>query len=145
MEIDKKHANDLRAACIKSNSLYMNWAEKNGINYFVLLVLYALSSKESMTQKEICSRYGVSKQTINGVIRVLKKDNYIFLEDDTNDKRAKMVVLTAEGKAFADTKLKPLFEIERKIIKNIETKRLENMIETMQLYNILFENESEIS
>ena len=64
----------------KSDGLYNSWAASRNINYYLLLVLYALEGQKAMTQKKICICTGLTKQTVNSVIRSLKKDDYIELE-----------------------------------------------------------------
>ena len=56
----------------QANGLYSSWAASKNINYYLMFVLYALEGRKEMTQKKICACTGLTKQTVNSVIRSLK-------------------------------------------------------------------------
>jgi len=101
----------------QAGSLYDFWAASKNINYYLLFVLYALDGQKAMTQKKICNSTGLTKQTVNNVIRSLKKEGYVILSPGTGDKREKQVSLTEEGASYARELLAPLKELERRSIK----------------------------
>lgn len=92
----------------QTNALYNTWTVSNNINYYVLFVLYALDSHNSMTQKKICEYTGITKQTVNSVIRKLKKDEYIVLSKNLEDKRERKVFLTEKGCEYAKKNFSPI-------------------------------------
>jgi DNA-binding MarR family transcriptional regulator len=136
----EKYYDDLWTAWAKMNSLYAKWTEANGINYYYINILYALDRHEKLTQKEICEMFGFFKTTVNGIVRKLAHDGYIEFEDDPTDGRAKKIRLTEAGHRLADEKLAPLYEAELKIIGEIHPEKMENMIGTLQTFNVLLED-----
>lgn len=140
----RKFANELCAVWCQADALYSKWAAKNDINYFVLLVLWALHSNgDGMTQKKISQYYGWPKQTTNSVIRSLKQEGLVVLLPAENDKREKKVILTEKGQIHAKELLTPLFSLEDRVFGNIEADRLQEMMRTLQLFITLFEKELE--
>lgn len=127
----------------KENSLYVQFAKKLGIGYPEMIVLYALTMMDGITQKEISENFGLQKQTVNTVIRNLKQNDYILLEVCKEDKRERSVILTEKGKEYAIRITKPVFDAENKVYKIIGNERLIQANETMKLFNLLFEKEIE--
>ena len=84
----------------QANGLYSSWAASKNINYYLLFVLYALDGQEAVTQKKICICTGLTKQTVNSVVRSLKEDGYIELAPGLEDRREKQIILTEKGIAY---------------------------------------------
>lgn len=80
---------DYCSAWNRGTALYVQWANRHGISYPRLMVLYALMTAGEMTQKEICEGFGLVKQTVNTVVRDLKKNKYIILKAGQADRREK--------------------------------------------------------
>lgn len=139
----KKCVHDYYSSWAQGNSLYMKWAAVHEIGYPELMVLYALHMKGSVTQMKICDSYGFPKQTVNSVIRSFKAQGYIALTVNPSDKREKLVTLTDGGKAHSEKALGPLLEVEERVCKRIGERKLCQMIETMELFNLLFRKEME--
>ena len=94
----------------QANALYSLWSASKDVNYYLLFVLYTLDDQKSITQKKICTCTGLTKQTVNNVIRLLKKDGYVMLSPGINDRREKQVSLTEKGIAYSQELLTPLKE-----------------------------------
>ena len=140
----RKFANEMCSVWCQADALYSRWAAQNDINYFVLLVLWALhSNSEGMTQKKISQYYGWPKQTTNSVIRTLKQDELVVLMPETGDKREKKVILTEKGQTRAKELLTPLFQLENRVFGNMQEERLQEMMNTIKLFITLFEKELE--
>lgn len=127
----------------QANALYHFWAASQEINYYLLFVLYALDGESVMTQKNICDCTGLSKQTVNSVIRTLKKEGYITLSPGSEDRREKRVALTEQGLAYSHDFLAPLHELERTVLHIMGNARVQQMIEAITLFNTVFEKEME--
>lgn len=125
------------------SALHVRWANKHEISYPELMVLYALTTMGELTQKEICEGFGLLKQTVNTVIRDLKKKGYVILELSRTDRREKLVVLTKEGKEYSNAYIEPLLHVEERVYKRIGYERIMQSQETMEMFNILFEKEME--
>lgn len=125
----------------KGTALYAQWAGKRGIGYPELIVLYALYTMGNLTQKEIREGFGLLKQTVNTVVRDLKKRELVILKACKEDKREKLVVLTEQGEIYSQEIIQPLLNAEERICKKLGYKRMKQAQETMELFNMLFENE----
>ncbi len=127
----------------KSDGLYNSWAASRNINYYLLLVLYALEGQKAMTQKKICICTGLTKQTVNSVIRSLKKDGYIELVPGTEDRREKQIALTGKGIAYSRELLTPLLELEHRVFQIMGNDKVQQMVDNIALFNTVFEKEME--
>ncbi len=125
----------------KGTALYVRWANVQGIGYPELMVLYAMKTKDRLTQKEIGEGYGLLKQTVNTVIRDLKARGYITLEPSKEDKREKLLSFTQEGEQYAFRMVEPLLCAEERVCKRIGYERMEQLQDIMELFNLLFERE----
>ena len=127
----------------QANGLYSSWTAANNINYYLLFVLYALDGQEDMTQKKICVCTGLTKQTVNSVVRSLKEDGYVVLSPGCGDRREKQVSLTEKGVSYSGKLLAPLRELESRVLHIMGQERVERMIADISLFNTIFEKEME--
>lgn len=131
----------LYSSWAKGTVLYTRWAAQCGIGYPELMVLYSLKTGTDLTQKQITEEVGLVKATVNTVIRDLKNRSLVILKPGRHDKREKLVFLTEKGKQYADGMIDPLLAAEERISRKIGDERMEQTIETMELFNLLFEKE----
>lgn len=125
----------------RANALYSNWAALKNVNYYLLFVLYTLDGQEAMTQKKICTCTGLTKQTVNSVIRSLKEKGYVELSSGGEDRREKQILLTEKGIDYSRELLTPLRELELRALKNMGEDRVRQMLESIALFNTLLEKE----
>lgn len=125
----------------QANGLYSSWAASKNINYYLLFVLYALEGQEAMTQKKICTCTGLTKQTVNSVIRSLKEDGYVDLAPGIEDRREKQIILTDKGIAYSDELITPLQELEHRVLQIMGSDRVQQMVDNISLFNTVFEKE----
>lgn len=80
--------------------LYDQYAKEHGLSMKSFLVINALYyAKNGMTQKEICARTFNSKQTVNLIVKGLKKEQSVEVTPDQRDKRTTIVTMTEEGRS----------------------------------------------
>lgn len=125
----------------QANGLYSAYAASKNINYYLLFVLYGLEGQKAMTQKKICICTGLAKQTVNSVIRSLKKDGYVELAPGMEDRREKQIILTEKGAAYCRELITPLRELEHRVLRIMGSERVQQMIDNIALFNTLFEKE----
>ena len=92
------------------------------------MVLYAIDGQDIITQKMIAEYTGFSKQTVNTVIRSLKKNGYIEIISGNSDRKEKQVKLTAKGMEYSLKILTPLYELENNIFEMIGEERIKGMM-----------------
>ncbi|MCM1261035.1 MAG: MarR family transcriptional regulator [Prevotella sp.] len=79
-------------------------AKKHGLTINELFVLDILwFTPDGCTQKYICDRLSVNKQTIAAITSRFKKKGYIELLEVLDDRRNKKVILTEDGKKYTST------------------------------------------
>lgn len=127
----------------QANALYTRWADMHGVNYYLLFVLYALDGQQAMTQKKVCDCTGLTKQTVNSVIRSLKGEGYVLLSPGAEDRREKQVSLTEKGAAYSHELLAPLHKLEHTVLGIMGNSRVQQMVNTITLFNTVFEKEME--
>ena len=127
----------------QANGLYSSWAASKNINYYLLFVLYALDEQEAMTQKKICICTGLTKQTVNSVIRSLKEEGYVELVPGLEDRRERQIILTEKGEVYSRELIAPLRELEHRVLQIMGSDRAQQMVDDIALFNTLFETEME--
>lgn len=96
--------------------VYINWAKRHGLSYYVLAVLYTVYNNDGCTQKSICREWGLLKQTANNTCKSLKKAGIITQTQGVKDKREMNIHLTEKGLKYAEPIIKELLEIETRTI-----------------------------
>ena len=106
METDAK----VRAFCSAWQSLsviYEDYARRSGISYNSLCILDAIQQTENCTQKFICEKTLLPKQTVNNVVTAFYKSGYIELLELPENRRIKTIHLTPEGERYANALIPP--------------------------------------
>ena len=127
----------------RANALYTTWAAERSINPYQLFVLYAIDGHDGITQKNIAAFTGLSKQTVNTVIRALKEEGYLELLAGSGDRREKIVRLTPAGQAYSSEILALLYELEADVIEMIGADRIHEMMNAIKLFTTVFGKEME--
>ena len=84
-------------------ALYDEYAKRHGMLMKTLLVVNALFyNKDGMMQTEICKRTFQSKQTVNLIIKNLLSGSYVTVAEVPENKRNKIVQMTAAGRAYCE-------------------------------------------
>ena len=102
--MDKSYVRQLRRInylASEMDSLYHLADLRLGISDSVSLVLYALYDGDGRCPLgDIYKMSGVSKQTLNSAVRALERDGILYLTPYKG--RAKLIVLTEKGRAYAE-------------------------------------------
>ena len=102
-----------------------------------------ICSLSSTPWRGICGCTGLTKQTVNSVIRTLKGEGHVVLSPGREDRREKQVALTEQGAAYARDLLAPLHELERTVFTRMGSGRVEQMVNDITLFSTVFEKEME--
>ena len=129
----------ITSAVDRTDYLYEKWAKHLGVNSYVSRIMYMIYASGITKQKEIVENYGMPKQTVNTVITELQKKGHIRLIPDENDKRSKIIQLTAKGTAYADSIIAPLVNCEKTVLAEMGEERVKMLIDTLNQYAELFE------
>lgn len=125
----------------KVNGLYHKWYQDNTLNSYLIEVLYALYMEPGITQKRISENYHLPKQTVNNVILSLKKEHYIELVPDKDDKRVKKIELTVTGKTYTNQQLQPFLQLDENIYQTMGESDYRLLISLLVKYGNALEHE----
>lgn len=108
----------LNTCICKMTELYRTWAKRHGMSYNTMMTLYALGQSRKCTQKQIADEWLIPKQTVNTIIKELERLGYIRFEPLPGSKQ-KVVCLTESGRAYADSCLHELYEMEARALRSL--------------------------
>lgn len=124
----------------EANALYEDWARRRGLSYCELLVILALAEAEQgCTQKEICRAWQLPKQTVNSILKSLVEQELVELSPAAEDRRNKIICLTAPGREKLGRIAADLQAHECTVWRRLGDEQGDRMIEAMRRYNQFFE------
>jgi DNA-binding MarR family transcriptional regulator len=103
------------------NTLDRQTSKELGITTVQWAVLGALSRPqvaEGMSFSELADYLVVSRQSLDGVLKRLEREEHVVRIADTVDRRAKKVVLTSSGREFWDSLQPKIYEFYRQALIN---------------------------
>ena len=102
-------------ACLQEwNASYEDYAKSVGLSYTSLSLLSAIYRTEQCTQKLLCERCFLPKQTVNAAVTAFCRKGWLRLEELPEDRRNKTIHLTDVGRAQAGRILERVRESERR-------------------------------
>lgn len=137
MDLDAK----MRAFCGAWQSLsaiYVEYARKTGVSYNSLYILNAIQQTENCTQKLICEKTRLPKQTVNNVITAFYKSGYIELLEWPENRRIKTIHLTEKGRQYADTFLPHIHQADRAAMESLTEEEQDTLLRLMEKYGATF-------
>ncbi|WOO37994.1 MarR family transcriptional regulator [Anaerocolumna sp. AGMB13020] len=118
--------------------IYDYYARSAGISYTTLFVLNLISQYEVCTQKIICERTMLPKQTVNNVIKKLIEQGYLQLEEIPDNSKSKRILFTKKGKEFAEPMIKHIQDAENTAMEQLSESHQEELLYIMELYDQAF-------
>ncbi len=140
MELDEK----VRAFCGAWQSLsviYEDYARKSGISYNSLYILNAIEQTENCTQKLICEKTLLPKQTVNNVISAFYKSGYIELLELPENRRIKTIHLTEKGMEYADTLIPHIHQADQRAMQTLTEEQQDTLLRLIGTYVSAFRKE----
>lgn len=112
---------DFGRALYHVDSFYDEFAKQSNVSSALLWVLYALNDGNSHTQIEISNDWELPKTTVNTVIKEIQKNGYVDLIPIKGKRREMSIVLTENGKKYADRVLVDLYKKEAEVYKALSS------------------------
>lgn len=140
MELDAK----IRAFCGAWQSLsviYEDYARKSGISYNSLYILNAIQQNENCTQKLICEKTLLPKQTVNNVVTAFFKSGYIELLELPENRRIKTIHLTEKGMEYADTLIPHIHQADQSAMQTLTEEQQDTLLRLIGTYVSAFRKE----
>lgn len=96
------------------NHVYAVWARQHEISVHALFVLDVLRDQgDACTLRRLQDRLELPKQTIHTILDGLVRAGYLERRPAKGDRRTRQLCLTEAGRAYADSKLAPLYAWEK--------------------------------
>lgn len=124
----------LNASWQPLNKVYEEYAKSIGLTYAAFNVLCTLLFNENCTQKHICQRTYLPKQTVNAIITDFYQNGFVVLEEQPEDRRTKTVKLTEKGKEYAQDARCHIKHAEYVAMEQFSQEERETLISLMQKY-----------
>lgn len=121
--------------------IYEDYARKVGVSYNTLYILNAILRTENCTQKQICEKTLLPKQTVNNVVTSFYKSGYVELREMPKNRRIKTIHLTEKGKQYADELIPHIHQADRKAMNALTEQEQDTLLELMQIYVSAFRKE----
>ena len=119
----------------ESDKLYYELARDCGLSETAYWIMYALEvSGGSVTQRQIADDFSYSKQTVNSALKTLAARGLVELAPAADDRRAKLVSLTATGRAFADERIRPAVAAEDRAFTSLAPAERAELIRLVRAY-----------
>ena len=119
----------------ESDKLYYELARDCGLSETAYWIIYALEvSGGSVTQRQIASDFSYSKQTVNSALKTLEARGLVELAPDEGDRRAKLVSLTAAGRAFAEERVRPAIAAEDRAFTSLAPAERAELVRLVRAY-----------
>ena len=86
--------------------LYDAWAKRHGMTSHAMFVLYTIAREKGIcTQKQICEKLLLPKQTVHTILNGFEEKGWLERQVMETDKRNKRLLLTQQGKEYAEAVL----------------------------------------
>lgn len=116
------------------DAAYADYARACGLSLTGLCLLGHLYDTKSCTQKMLCERCGLPKQTVNAIVTALYKKGWVGLTEIPSDRRNKAVFFTEIGKQEAENILLPLRSCEQRAMRNLSEDEQKMLLSVTKQY-----------
>lgn len=123
------------------STIYEDYARKAGISYNSLYILNAIQQIKDCTQKEICEKTLLPKQTVNNVVTAFYKSGYIELREFPENRRIKTIHLTEKGEQYADELIPHIHQADKVAMKSLTVEQQDTLLALMDTYVSAFRKE----
>lgn len=118
----------------EATQLYEKWAKQRGITYNTILVLCTfLSEQGACTQKQICDKWNIPKQTVHTILKDFERKGYVAFPEISSRKN-KVVSLTDSGLAYANKIADELYEQDFRTIGKMGIEHMKALNLNLTLY-----------
>ena len=121
--------------------IYEDYARKSGISYNSLYILNAIQQIKDCTQKQICEKTLLPKQTVNNVVTAFYKSGYIELREFPENRRIKTIHLTEKGEEYADELIPHIHQADKVAMESLTEEQQDTLLSLMDTYVSAFRKE----
>ena len=121
--------------------IYEDYARKSGISYNSMYILNAIQQIRDCTQKQICEKTLLPKQTVNNVVTAFYKNGYIELREYPENRRIKTIHLTEKGRQYANELIPHIHQADRVAMEALTEEQQDTLLSLMDTYVAAFRKE----
>lgn len=119
----------------KSDRLYYRLARECDLSesaYWVMYVVYVGGGEAPVAT--LTEEHNFSKQTVNSALRQLKEKGLVTTEFCEGSRKSKRVIFTEEGREFAEQRIAPASQVERRAFNSLDPDERQEMIRLINKY-----------
>lgn len=117
------------------NSLYHTAAVRSGVSDGEICVWsMLLTTDKEYSQQDLCELLFLPRQTINSIISVLKKKEYISLEHVPGTRNRKVIRLSDKGRNYGEKNIMWIFEAEQHAMEDADPHEISALISMLEKY-----------
>lgn len=116
------------------NMIYEDYARSVGVPYTTLYILNLISTVDGCTQKTICEKTFLPRQTVNTIITGFYKKQWITLRELPEDRRVKTIHLSEAGRAYADRIIPQIHQAELDAMSRLSDEQRAGLLEGIRIY-----------
>ena len=122
-------------ACLQEwNASYEDYAKSVGLNFTSLSILSAIYGSENCTQKMLCERCFLPKQTVNAAVTAFYKKGWIRMQELPEDRRNKTIHFTEAGRSEVERILQKIRQSERAAMGGFREEEQKQLLELTRRY-----------
>lgn len=118
-----------------ANGLNRERAKFYGLSDLETIILIHIGHMANPSQKDISEKLGAPKQTVNNIIKNLEEEGLIDLIPSEDDKRMRILRLTAKGEKIRDKRLKPISESNKRMYEKLGKEKTKEIKNALKLLN----------
>ena len=117
----------------EAEAIFHLLAKRSGLSDSAFLILYALVDLgEGCLQRDICTQYSLSPQTVNSSLKKLAAQGYLRLEPGRG--RGLHLFFTGSGRQLVQRAILPAMELERRAFGGLEPWEQASLVQLEQKY-----------
>ena len=117
------------------DDLYHQFAKHTGLSDTAFWIIYTIKDEEeTYIQRDLCTMWSYSKQTVNSALKKLEEQKVIELIAVKGNKKDKRVILTPYGETIAKEKVLPINQLEKDAFNKLTKNERMQLVKLFQKY-----------
>lgn len=109
------------------------------MTFEMLQVMYCLWKEQGVSQQSLAEKTAKDKACLTNLINNLEKKNWVTRQEDTNDRRNKLIFLTPEGDEMANRIKSILKELYDQTGEQMNPRQMESCMKQLTKLNEIFD------
>lgn len=126
----------------ESDDIYRVYAKNSNLSETAFWILYCIREREeAFTQREICSYWFYTPQTVNSALKHMEEDGLLVLRAEEGNRKSKKIYLTEKGEKLVEQIVDPLIDAEVRATEKLGEQEMEKFLKIMKKQTELFREE----